>query len=301
MEYIIKVSKLTKDYGEGRGIFDIDLSIKKGEVFGLVGINGSGKTTIMRHLMGFLYPNAGTSEVMGLNCWKHADRLKRDIGYIPGEISFPDVGSGVNFLRLQSEYMGLDSMTFADDLMRVLDLDATAKLKRMSKGMKQKTAIVNAFMTDSNILLLDEPTTGLDPLMQKSFTEIIKGEKRKGKTILMSSHMFGEMEHTCDRVAFLKNGQIIHILDMSTIRGSENVKEYKIEFVTIDDYSSFLSHKFEVVRKQDEYSQVTIRIPDENIGLLFGVLSKFNVRFISHKPYTLEDCFKEIYNNTEVA
>lgn len=301
MADIIKIKDLTKDFGQARGIFDVDLRIKQGEVFGLVGINGSGKTTIMRHLMGFLSPNKGSASIIGKDCWKNAAELKKYVGYIPGEISFPEVHSGMDFLRLQADYMGLESMAYAHELMERLQLDATAKLKRMSKGMKQKTAIVNAFMCDSDILLLDEPTTGLDPLMQKTFTEIIKREKKKGKTIFMSSHMFDEMESTCDRVAFLKNGHIIHVVDIKTIRGNENVKEYKIEFNNDADYDAFLTRSFDITRRQEEFNQVTIHIPDTDVNELFGVLSAMDVRFITHKPYTLEACFKDIYNNTEVA
>ncbi|MBM6615030.1 ATP-binding cassette domain-containing protein [Desemzia sp. RIT804] len=301
MDEMIKIKNLTKDFGEGRGIFDVDLNIKKGEVFGLVGINGSGKTTIMRHLMGFLHPDKGNTSIMDKDCWKKAAELKKYVGYIPGEISFPDTHSGMDFLKLQADYMGLKSMAYAEELIDHLNLDATAKLKRMSKGMKQKIAIVNAFMYNSDILLLDEATTGLDPLMQKSFTEIIKNEKKKGKTIFMSSHMFDEMENSCDRVAFLKNGKIIHVVDMETIRGNEKLKEYKIEFNNKDDYNKFSKQPFNITRRQDEYNQVNIHIWDKDINKLFNVLSMLDVRFISHQPYTLEKCFKEIYNNTEVA
>jgi len=301
MDEIIKLKNITKDFGQGRGIFDVNLCVKKGEVFGLVGINGSGKSTIMRHLMGFLHPDKGRGHILSKDCWKSADKLKKYIGYIPGEISFPDVHSGLDFLQLQAEYMNLDSMTYANELIERLNLDPTAKLKRMSKGMKQKTAIVNAFMCDPDILLLDEATTGLDPLMQKSFTEIVKNEKKKGKTIFMSSHMFDEMESTCDRVAFLKNGKIVHVVDMRTILGNETMKEYKIEFNKKADYTEFITHSFNVTRRQDKYRQATILISDSDVDKLLGVLSTMDVHFISHKPYTLEACFKEIYNNTEVA
>lgn len=247
--------------------------------------------------MGFLEPDSGGSYVNGLDTWSQADEIKKRVGYIPGEIAFPDVNSGIDFLRLQADYMGLNNLEYANCLSEKIHLDLTARLKRMSKGMKQKTVIVNAFMTDSDILLLDEPTTGLDPLMQKAFSEIILVEKKKGKTILMSSHIFTEMEHTCDRVAFLKNGRIVNIVDMKSIRGDEQVKEYKIEFNSTVDYSSFLGSPFQVVRKQDQYNQVTVHVPNAEISDLFRVLSNKDVKFISHKPYTLEACFKEIYNN----
>jgi ABC-2 type transport system ATP-binding protein len=301
VENIIEIQNLTKDFGQNRGIFDVSLGVKQGEVFGLVGINGSGKSTIMRHLMGFLHSDRGSASILGEDCWRNADELKKFVGYIPGEIAFPDVHSGWDFLKLQADYMGLGSMAFANELVERLNLDPTAKLKRMSKGMKQKTAIVNAFMCDSDILLLDEATTGLDPLMQKSFTEIIKNEKKKGKTIFMSSHMFDEMETTCDRVAFLKNGRIIHIVDMKTILGNESVKEYKLEFNSANDDREFIGLPFDVTRRQEEYRQATIRINDADVNDLFAVLGAMDVCFISHNPYTLEACFKEIYNKTEVA
>jgi ABC-2 type transport system ATP-binding protein len=301
MHEIITTQNLTKDFGQGRGIFAVNLDVKRGEVFGLVGINGSGKSTIMRHLMGFLHADKGNARIRGKDCWQKAHEIKRSIGYISGEIAFPEVNSGMDFLRLQADYMGLKSMTYAGVLIEQLNLDPTAKLKRMSKGMKQKTAIINALMCDSAILLLDEPTTGLDPLMQKSFTEIIKQEKKKGKTIFMSSHMFDEMERTCDRVAFLKNGRIIHVVDMKTILGNETQKEYKVEFNNISDYQAILARPFNFIRQQDEDNQVVIRVADSDINKLFGILSTMDVRFISHKPYTLEACFKEIYHTTEVA
>jgi ABC-2 type transport system ATP-binding protein len=301
MDEVIKIRNLTKDFGQGRGVFDVNLSIKTGEVFGLVGINGSGKTTVMRHLMGFLHPDAGRTSIMGNNSWSSADELKKHVGYIPGEISFPEVKTGMDFFRLQADYMGLKSLAYCNELTQRLNLDPTAKLKRMSKGMKQKTAIVNAFMCDSEILLLDEATTGLDPLMQKSFTQIVKDEKKKGKTIFMSSHMFDEMESTCDRVAFLKDGHIIKVIDMKTILGNETIKEYKIEFNTQADYSEFLGRSFAIMQHRDEYQQVVITISDTDVNGLFGVLAGMDVRFISHKPYTLEACFKEVYNKTEVV
>jgi ABC-2 type transport system ATP-binding protein len=301
VENIISIQNLTKDYGRGRGLFDINLSVREGEVFGLVGINGAGKTTMIRHLMGFLHPNKGKCSVMGKDCVKNAADLKNYIGYIPGEISFPDVRSGIDFFKLQAEYMGLSGISRAGELAERFNLDATARLKRMSKGMKQKSAIVNAFMSDSKVLLFDEGTTGLDPLMQKVFTDLVREEKQKGKTIFMSSHMFDELESVCDRVAFLKEGRIIDIIELSKIRGNERVKEYKIEFENAEDYSAFLGNPFDVKRRQEEYRQVTINIPDDDINELFRVLTVFKVKYITQKPQTLETYFLEKYNNTEVA
>lgn len=301
MDGIIKIENLTKNYGQGRGLFDVNLSVREGEVFGLVGINGAGKTTMIRNLMGFLHPHHGKCSIMGKDCIRNAAELKHVIGYIPGEISFPDVRTGIDFFKLQAEYMNMRGINRAHELAELFNLDATARLKRMSKGMKQKSAIVNAFMSNADVLLLDEGTTGLDPLMQKVFTDLVREEKHKGRTVFMSSHMFDELESVCDRVAFLKEGHIIDVVELSKLRGNERIKEYKIEFSNSDDYAAFLSCPFEIKRKQEEYNQVTVNIPDDNINELFGALSPLNVRFISQKPQILEAYFNEKYNNTEVA
>ena len=226
---LIDIQHITKDYGDGRGIFDLNLSIEKGEVFGFVGTNGAGKTTTIRHLMGFLKPQSGSATINGLDCWKDSAEIKKWIGYIPGEIAFPDAPTGTDFLTRQAELLGLRDMSYADSIIKKLQLDPTAKLKRMSKGMKQKTAIVAAFMADPEILILDEPTTGLDPLMRKEFIGILDEEKKKGKTILMSSHMFDEVEHICDRVAMIKDGRIIAVKATNEVKHHEE-KVYKIEF-----------------------------------------------------------------------
>jgi ABC-2 type transport system ATP-binding protein len=296
MDGIIRIQGMTKDFGLNRGIFDIDLSVREGEVFGLVGINGSGKTTMIRHLMGFLHPQKGSCSIAGKDCWKYAAQHMKSIGYIPGEIAFPEVGTGLDFFRLQASYMGVNSTARITNLCERFNLDASAPLRRMSKGMKQKSAIVNAFISDPKIMIFDEGTTGLDPLMQKVFTELVREEKHQGKTVFMSSHMFDELESVCDRVAFLKEGRIIDIVDMSQLLGNERVKEYKIEFVEPDDYTEFLGQSFNVLRRQDDLCQVTIGIPDEDINSLFHSLASKDVKYISQKPQTLATYFKKQYS-----
>jgi len=160
---LIEIQRLTKDYALGRGVFDIDLQIEEGEAFGFVGTNGAGKTTTIRHLMGFLRPDKGSCTIRGLDCWKHSEQVKQHVGYVPGEIAFPDESSGFAFLERHAAMMGPVDQRHRDHILDMLQLDASADLKRMSKGMKQKTAIVAAFMHDPPILILDEPTTGLDP------------------------------------------------------------------------------------------------------------------------------------------
>lgn len=290
---VIETTRLTKDYGDGRGIFDVDLQIEQGEMLGFVGTNGSGKTTTIRSILGFIRPTKGTAAVNGLTSWEHSSEIVKNIGYVPGEIAFPDLKTGIEFLKSQAEFLGLRDMGYANRLIERLQLDPRANLKRMSKGMKQKTALVAALMADLPIIVLDEPTTGLDPLMRVSFLEILKEEHAKGKTILISSHMYEELETTCDRVALIDNGHIAEITDMSEIR-NRPVKEFKIEFNAPDDCSRFLSETYQVIRVQEQYNQVTIRIPADATGRLLGVLKGYNVKFISELPYTLEKHFKTI-------
>ncbi len=290
---VIELHNLTKDYKDNRGIFNLNLEIKKGEMIGYVGTNGSGKTTTIRHIMGFIKPTSGEVLVNGLSSWEHSNEIVKNVGYVPGEIAFPDLKTGIDFLKCQADFLNLKDMSYANTLIERLQLDPTANLKRMSKGMKQKTALVAALMNDAPIIILDEPTTGLDPLMRATFLDIIKEEHKKGKTILMSSHSFEELEKTCDRVALINDGKIIDICNMEDIR-NRPIKDFKIEFNSKEDYQKFLCEKYLITRLQEQYNQVTIRINVNDTLELLKVLKGYNVKFISELPYTLETHFKKI-------
>lgn len=291
----IKLTNLTKDYGSGRGIFDLDLEINEGETVGFVGTNGSGKTTTIRSILGFIKPTSGTAEVNGLESWRHSSEIVKNIGYVPGEIAFPDLSTGTAFLKSQAEFLSVKDMTRCDELIKRLQLDPRANLKRMSKGMKQKTAIVAAFMSSPDIYILDEPTTGLDPLMRDSFLDIVREEQKKGKTVLMSSHMFEELEPLCDRVALISDGKIVDIADMKKIRKPET-REYKIEFFKKTEYQNFKKEGFLIVRDQPEYNQLTVRIDSKDINTLFNKLTAYGVRLIAEVKYNLEKYFKTNLN-----
>lgn len=293
MEDVIVVENLTKDYGNNKGVFDISFSVKKGEVFGFVGTNGSGKTTIIRHIMGFLKAQKGEIKVLGLDSWKDSCEIKKNVEYIPGEIAFPDLRDGTTFLKNQAELLGLTDMSYANKLIEKLQLDTSANLKRMSKGMKQKTAIVAALMADKDIIILDEPTTGLDPLMRETFLEIILEEKKKGKTILMSSQMFDELEITCDRVALILNGRIIDVADIKELKNLP-YKFFKIEFLNKEDFIKFKKLKYKIVRVQEQYNQYTVQLDNNKINKLFKDLKNFQLKFISEVKKNLEKHFKEV-------
>lgn len=290
---VIEIKDLTKDYGNNQGIFNINLNIEQGEMIGFVGTNGSGKTTTIRNIMGFIKPTSGQVLVNNKSSWEHASEIVKDIGYVPGEIAFPDLKTGIDFLKCQAEFLNMKNMDYANELIERLQLDPRANLKRMSKGMKQKTALVAALMNDAPIIILDEPTTGLDPLMRVTFLDIIKEEHKKGKTIFMSSHMFEELETTCDRVALINDGKIIDVVNMDNIR-NRPIKDFKIEFKSTDDYKNFLKEKYTITRKQKQYNQVTISINAKDTGKLLKILKNYDVKFISEIPYTLEKHFKKI-------
>jgi ABC-2 type transport system ATP-binding protein len=290
----IKIEHLTKDYGTGRGVFDINLQIEKGEVFGFVETNGAGKSTTLRHLMGFLKPQKGRSTIKGLDCWNESAEIKKSVGYIPGEISFPDAPTGTAFLKQQADLLGLTDMSYADSIIKKLQLDPTANLKRMSKGMKQKTAIVAAFMHDPEILVLDEPTIGLDPLMRVGFVDILNEEKKKGKTIFMSSHMFEEVEDTCDKVALIKDGKIIAVIGTDEIKHNQE-KTYKIEFAQPDDYQRFAREKLDFSELRESQNQVIVNVNDADINAFTKLLAGYSVSFFTEIKFSLEKFFTSQY------
>jgi ABC-2 type transport system ATP-binding protein len=278
-DYVIETEQLTKDYGAGRGIFDINLSIKKGEIYGFVGTNGSGKTTTMRNLMGFIKPDIGNAKIMGMDSWKCSAEIMKYVSYVPGEISFPDLKTGTQFLKSQAEYLGVHDFSYMNRIIEMLQLDPGAGLKRMSKGMKQKTAIAAALMGEKDILILDEPTTGLDPLMRDAFLEMMHMEKDKGHTVFMSSHIFEEIEDTCDRVAMILDGRIMDIVSLNEFMHPENKK-----FV--------ITYKDGSIEEQ--------QVPVSSLNAFFLSIKDKNVFSLSEKRKSLQDIFVEAYKKGAV-
>lgn len=291
---VIEIHNITKDYGNGRGNFDVSLSVEAGEVFGFVGTNGAGKTTLIRQMMGFLRPDKGSISIGGLNSWSASAEIKKRVGYVPGEIAFPDAPTGTEFLRRQAELLGLLDMSYADYLIGKLQLDPTANLKRMSKGMKQKTALVAALMADSEILIMDEPTTGLDPLMRAEFIDVLNDEKKKGKTIFMSSHMFEEVEDICDKVALIKEGKIIAVKSTDEIKHNQD-KVYKLEFASLEDYKRFIAEPFGFSEQREAQNQVLVNVNDKDINQFMAVLKGYRIKFLTENKYSLEKYFKSLY------
>lgn len=223
----IAIRHLTKDYGMNKGVFNVTLSIGHGETYGYLGPNGAGKTTTMRHLMGFCKPQYGTVCIEGMVCWHEQKKIQKRVGYLPGEISFPDDMTGISYLKLITQMRNSSDFSYAKNLLERFEVNPVMRFRNMSKGTKQKIGIVAAFMHDPQILLLDEPTNGLDPLMQNIFIELVLEEKKKGKTILLSSHIFSEIEKTCDRVGMIRNGELIR---------ETTIHFLKEQGLTLEDY-----------------------------------------------------------------
>lgn len=288
-EVVIRTEHLTKDYGNNRGIFDVSLEIRRGEVFGFIGTNGSGKTTTIRNLMGFIQPDSGNASIYGKDTWKNSFELKPYVSYVPGEIAFPKLASGTAFLKLQAEYLGVTDFSYMNKLIKMFQLDPTANLKRMSKGMKQKTALVAALMADRDILILDEPTTGLDPLMREVFLDLIREEKAEGKTIFMSGHIFEEIEEVCDRAAMIRDGRIVDVIDVYGLR-HEKHKQFVAVFENADIASDFIA-KCTYAQCRAKGNQCEIGIDIADTGRLIKLLTGYRLLSLSEKHETLEARF----------
>ena len=299
---ILKIENLTKDYGHGRGVFDVSFEVKKGEVFGFLGPNGAGKTTTIRHIMGFSRPQQGVTYVNGLNSWIESATIQRNLGYLPGEIALPESLTGTQFIKMMADLRGMKDMAYADKLIRRFELEPAGGLKRMSLGMKRKLAIVTAFMHDPNILVLDEPTSGLDPLMQDMFIEFIKEEKTRGKTILLSSHIFTEVDATCDRIAIIKDGRVVSTFVADDLRHGTS-KTFKLEFTSKEEFERFRreveqTKRLEVISVKRHRNQAKILIDDADINNMFEVLSNYDLKFLTEIKFTLEDYFMKFYDRT---
>jgi ABC-2 type transport system ATP-binding protein len=291
---VINVDHLTKDYGSNKGVFDVSFDVESGETFGFLGPNGAGKTTTIRHILGFSKPQTGSTRVSDLNSWEKPEVIQKDLGYLPGEIAFPEGMTGMDLFKMMADLRGMKDLGKADYLINKFQLDPSGLVKKMSKGMKQKTAIVAAFMNDPKILVLDEPSTGLDPLMQDVFIDLIMEEKTAGKTILLSSHMFEEVEGTCDRIALIKQGRLLTTVAPKDLKFADN-KTYKIEFKTGDDCLRMSHEPLNFLEINSKKNQVRVSVKDENINEFFMILTKYDMKYMAEIKTTLRDYFMKYY------
>lgn len=290
---IIEISHITKDYGQKRGVFDVSFSVKEGEVLGFLGPNGAGKTTTIRQLMGFIKPDSGSLSILGMDCFQEADKIQKSLGYLPGEIAFIDSMNGMEFIRFVAKMKKMKDFSRAQELIKMFELNASGKLKKMSKGMKQKIGIVCAFMNpEANILILDEPTSGLDPLMQNRFVELVLSEKEQGKTILMSSHMFEEIERTCDRAAIIRKGQLVAVEKMEKLREGQK-KIIDVTFLETAMAKSFASALLNA-SYQAGSKTVTAEV-STNIDSFVKKASEYTLTDLVVRTQSLEEFFLHFY------
>lgn len=292
---MIQIQNLTRNYGNDKGVFDLCFSVEQGETFGFLGPNGAGKTTTIRHLMGFLKPAEGKCSINGMDCWSKNADIQRNLGYIPGEIAFPEDMTGNGFLQFYGRYRGLKGEGRKKELMERFELDARGKMKKMSKGMKQKVGIVAAFMHDPEVLVLDEPTSGLDPLMQNRFISLILEERKRGKTILMSSHMFEEVERTCHRVGIIRSGHMAAIDSVDMLKATQ-VKRYIITLESAEDAQRFAKEGLQIEALADTH--VTVRVQND-IQTMVKAMNKYTIVNIAAPSQSLEEIFLQYYGNED--
>ena len=297
MEHVIEIKNLTKDYGQGRGVFNVSFYVDKGEVFGFLGPNGAGKSTTIRHLMGFSVPDKGETLINGINSLKERDVIMQGVSYIPGEISLPENLRGKEVIEEQMKLKGVTSTTFLDWLKKTFELDDSLYCKEMSLGMKRKMAIVCAFMNDPDVIIMDEPSSGLDPEMQEKFVELIRLEKKRGKTILLSSHIFSEVDACCDRIAVIKDGEIVSLFVANDLK-HKSIKTYHVTYQASDrkeEVKKMLEDNgFKVDESTVDKRRITVHVGDERLHDFITLLPKDFIDF-SEKKETLEDYFMSFY------
>ena len=211
MAAIIETEKLTKSYGEHRGIIDIDLTVDQGEVFGFLGPNGAGKTTTIRTLLDLIRPTSGRARIFGIETTVDPVAIHRRVGYIPGEFTLYDRLTGGQTLEYFGNLRGGVDPAYRESLIQRFDIDPTRRFKEYSKGNKQKIGLVVALQHRPDLLILDEPTSGLDPLVQQSFYSLVREAREEGRTVFLSSHILSEVERTCDRVAIIRDGLLVKV------------------------------------------------------------------------------------------
>ncbi|MBJ8028937.1 ABC transporter ATP-binding protein [Bacillus cereus group sp. N21] len=292
---MISVQNVTKKFSNGKGLFDITFQVKEGEVFGCLGPNGAGKSTTIRNLMGFIKPTAGHAEIFDLDCWNEAAKIQREVGYLPGEISSIEGMNGLEFLKLMQGMRGLKDVKRRDELIERLQFDVKTPIRKMSKGMKQKVGIVAAFMHDPEVLILDEPTSGLDPLMQQTFIDLILEEKQKGKTILMSSHIFTEIERTCDRVAIIKDGRLVTVENIHDLQGMRR----QVMDVTVSSQVEMRSLQKENLHFEAVKGNTASIIVQGNYQEVLQTLARYNVKALQTRAMDLEHLFMHYYDAKE--
>ncbi len=287
---VIETKKLNKSYGKSRGIIDVDLAIKEGEIFGFIGPNGAGKSTTIRILMGLIFKSSGEAKVFEFDVEKDKEKILKDVGYLPSEIFYYDNMKAIDLLKYSASFYKTDCAARIYDLAKRLDLDLNKKIEDMSLGNRKKVGIIQGLIHSPKLIILDEPTSGLDPLIQQTFFEIIKEERDRGATILFSSHILSEVQKLCDRVAIIKEGKILEIQDMDELSNDS----YKTITVKTDSNITAFSLEGAMNISQSEGNLSFIYKGDYNV--LLTELLKYKIKNIEITEPSLDEIFMHYYD-----
>jgi ABC-2 type transport system ATP-binding protein len=287
---IIKFNKLTKYYGNVKGCKDVDFAVKEGEIFGFIGPNGAGKSTTIRTMLSLIYPTSGTVSIFGKDAIEFGPEVRKDLGYLPSEIFYYDKMKVKELLEYSASFYEGDFTERIHYLAEVMELDLDRKIQDLSYGNKKKVGIVQGLLHRPKLIVLDEPTSGLDPLMQKKFFDLIREENKMGATVLFSSHILSEVQQLCDRVAIIKDGEIISVQD---------VKE-----IIADNYKKFIIKGFDLNHGKFKLKGVTNLVETEekvsfffrgDINEVVGILSGLKLTDVRIEEPTLEEIFMHYY------
>jgi ABC-2 type transport system ATP-binding protein len=289
---VLFTSHLTKYYGKQCGVEDVNLEVKKGEVFGYLGPNGAGKTTTIRTLLDFIRPTRGTATIFGFDSRAGSLETRRRTGYLPGELSMYGNLTGDELLRYVASLRGGIDLKYAIELANRMDCDLTRRLKALSHGNRQKIGLIQAFMHKPQLIILDEPTIGLDPLMQQEFYHLIDEARTGGRTVFLSSHILPEVERVCDRVGIIREGRLAAVETVETLK-SRALRRLEIHFaraIPPEGFTSIPGVRDVVVR--DSVLSCTVI---GSLDALIKTAARFEViNIVSHEP-SLEEVFLTYY------
>jgi ABC-2 type transport system ATP-binding protein len=287
---VIEVNNLTKYYGKARGIEDVSFQVDEGEIFGFIGPNGAGKSTTIRLFLSLIYPSSGSATIFGKDSIKYGPELRQDIGYLPSEVFYYERMKVIDLLKYSASFYDKDCMPRLYELAEIMELDLKRRIDDLSYGNKKKVGIVQGLLHEPKLLLLDEPTSGLDPLMQRKFFRLIRDERERGATVFFSSHILGEVQRMCSRVAIIKEGSIINIQDIKTLQ-HDNYKKIRVAAQALDE------KRFEIdgVSKLEKNNGTIRFFYKGDINQILHRISEFEVSDVTIEEPTLEEIFMHYY------